>query len=108
MSLPEVHLVGGTCAEALRLAPVASAVRAQGRLTPVLLAGGADPAAVARTFAAFGRPADVTLPATEDPADTLRRLDQLWAVRTPAAVLVRGDNLAAALAAYWRRIPVMH
>ncbi len=30
MSLPEVHLVGGTCAEALRLAPVALAMRVQG------------------------------------------------------------------------------
>ena len=108
MSLPEVHLVGGTCAEALRLAPVATAIRAQGRLTPVVLAGGADPAAVARTFAAFGRAADVLLPATDDPAATLRRLDQLWALRTPAAVLLRGDHLAAALAAYWRRIPIMH
>ncbi|GIE96659.1 hypothetical protein Ari01nite_41240 [Paractinoplanes rishiriensis] len=106
--MPEVHLVGGTCAEALRLAPVAAAMRAQGRLTPVLLAGGADPAAVARTFAAFGRPADVALPATDSRAAAVRRLDQLWAVRTPSAVLVRGDNLAAGLAAYWRRIPIMH
>jgi len=32
----------------------------------------------------------------------------LWAVRTPSAVVLRGDNLAAALAAYWRRIPIMH
>jgi UDP-N-acetylglucosamine 2-epimerase (non-hydrolysing) len=108
MSLPEVHLVGGTCAEAVRLAPVVTAMRTQRRLTPVLLAGGADPAAVARTFAAFGRAADVTLPAAADRADAVRELDQFWAVRTPSAVVVRGDNLAAALAAHWRRIPIMH
>jgi UDP-N-acetylglucosamine 2-epimerase (non-hydrolysing) len=108
MSLPEVHLVGGTCAEALRLAPVAVAMRAQGRLTPVLLAAGADPAAVARTFAAFGLGVEVSLPATADEAAGVRRFDQFWAVRTPSAVVVRGDNLAAALAAYWRRIPVLH
>jgi UDP-N-acetylglucosamine 2-epimerase (non-hydrolysing) len=108
MSLPEVHLVGGTCAEALRLAPVALAMRAQRRLAPVLLAAGADPAAVTRTLAAFGLTPDVTLPATADRATAVRRLDQFWAVRTPSAVVLRGDNLAAALAAYWRRIPIMH
>jgi UDP-N-acetylglucosamine 2-epimerase (non-hydrolysing) len=111
MSLPEVHLVGGTCAEALRLAPVALAIRAQGRLAPKLLAGGPDPASVARTFGAFGLAPHVMLPAAAPESgftDTLRRLDQLWAVRTPSAVLVRGDNLAAALAAHWRRIPVVH
>jgi len=108
MSLPEVHLVGGTCADAFRLAPVAVAMRDQNRLRPVLLAGGADPAAVTRTFAAFGLTPEVTLPAAADRASAIYRLDQLWAVRTPAAVLVRGDDLAAALAAYWRRIPVVH
>jgi UDP-N-acetylglucosamine 2-epimerase (non-hydrolysing) len=111
MSLPEVHLVGGTCAEALRLAPVALAIHAQGRLALKLLAGGPDPAGVARTFGAFGLAPHVMLPASAPDsgfADTVRRLDQLWSVRTPSAVLVRGDNLAAALAAHWRRIPVMH
>jgi UDP-N-acetylglucosamine 2-epimerase (non-hydrolysing) len=108
MSLPEVHLVAGTSAEALRLAPVAAAMRTQGRLTPVLLAGGSAPAAVTRTFAAFGLAVDVPLPSTADDAAALRRLDQLWAVRTPSAVVMRGDNFAGALAAYWRRIPVIH
>ena len=108
MSLPEVHLVGGTCAEALRLAPVVFAMRDQARVRPIVLAAGSHPADVARTFAAFGLSVDVTLPVAEDRATAVRRLDQLWAVRTPSAVVVRGDNLAAALAAYWRRIPIMH
>ena len=108
MSLPEVHLAGGTCAEALRLVPVALAMREQGLVAPVLLAGGADPTAVAKTYIACGLAADVTLPASAGLAAALRRYDQLWAVRTPAAVVVRGDNLGAALAAYWRRVPVMH
>jgi UDP-N-acetylglucosamine 2-epimerase (non-hydrolysing) len=108
MSLPEVHLAGGTCAEALRLAPVAIAMREQGRVTPVLLAAGPDPTAVAKTYIACGLAADVTLPASTDVAAAVRRYDQLWATRTPAAVVVRGDHLAAALAAHWRRVPVMH
>ena len=108
MSLPEVHLAGGTCAEALRLVPVALAMREQGLVAPVLLAGGPDPTAVAKTYIACGLAADVTLPASADLAAALRRYDQLWAVRTPAAVVVRGDNLGAALAAFWRRVPVMH
>jgi UDP-N-acetylglucosamine 2-epimerase (non-hydrolysing) len=108
MTLPEVHLVGGTCAEALRLAPVALEIQAQGRLTPTLLAGGPDPGSVARTFGAFGLTAHIMLPASTGRAEAVRCFDQLWAGRTPSAVLVRGDNLAAALAAFWRRIPIMH
>ena len=108
MSLPEVHLAGGTCAEALRLVPVALAMREQGLVAPILLAGGPEPTAVAKTYIAGGLAADITLPASADLGVALRRYDQLWAVRTPAAVVVRGDNLGAALAAYWRRVPVMH
>ncbi|MFI5893020.1 UDP-N-acetylglucosamine 2-epimerase [Actinoplanes sp. NPDC051513] len=108
MTLPEVHLAGGTCAEALRLAPVAIALREQGLVAPVLIAAGPDPTAVAKTWIACGLAADITLPASADLAAAMRRYDQLWAVRTPASVVVRGENLAAALAAYWRRVPIMH
>src|SRR4051794_37092816 len=108
MSLPEVHLAGGTCAEALRLAPVALAMREQGLVAPILLAGGPEPTNVARTYISCGLAADVTLPASADLAASIRRYDQLWEVRTPAAVVVRGDNLGAALAAHWRRVPIMH
>jgi UDP-N-acetylglucosamine 2-epimerase (non-hydrolysing) len=106
MPLPEVHLVGASRAEALRLAPVAIALRAQGRLTPVLLATGPDPSAVDRTFAAFGLTPQLTVPTGEEQGEAVRRLDALWAGRTPAAVVLR-DSLAAAMAAYWRRIPIM-
>jgi UDP-N-acetylglucosamine 2-epimerase (non-hydrolysing) len=108
MTMPEVHLAGGTCAEALRLAPVAIAMRAQGLVTPVLIAASPEPTAVARTWIACGLAADITLPASAGHSAAIRRYDQLWAARTPAAVVVRGDNLGAALAAYWRRVPIMH
>lgn len=106
MSLPEVHLVGGSRAEALRLAPVAIAMREQGRLEPILLAAGPDPDAVDGTFAAFGLTPHITLPTGAERTEAVRRFDLLWASRTPAAVILR-DNLAGAAAAFWRRVPVM-
>jgi UDP-N-acetylglucosamine 2-epimerase (non-hydrolysing) len=118
MSLPEVHLIGGTRPEAVKLAPVATSMRAAGLVAPVLVAGGQDPAMVVRALAAFDLAPDVTLTvecSTGSPAELLtemiKRLDALWAERRPAAVVVQGDtttSLAGALAAFWRRIPVVH
>ena len=110
MPLPEVHLVGGTSAEAVRLAPVATAMREQARIEPILLGAGPEPLAYARTLEVFGLTPGLTVPAGNK-TDTLRRLDHLWATRTPAAVVVQGDAgaaLPAAVAAFWRRIPVVH
>ncbi|MGA5305366.1 non-hydrolyzing UDP-N-acetylglucosamine 2-epimerase [Nucisporomicrobium flavum] len=117
-SLPEVHLIGGTRPEAVKLAPVVLAMRDAGLLTPVLVASGQHPAMVGQALAAFGLTPDVTLRVergTGGQAELLtamiRQLDELWQVRTPAAVIVQGDtttSLAGALAAFWRRIPVVH
>ncbi|WP_127543946.1 non-hydrolyzing UDP-N-acetylglucosamine 2-epimerase [Actinoplanes sp. OR16] len=114
----EVHLIGGTRPEAVKLAPVALAMREAGLLTPVLLASGQHPAMVSQALAAFGLEPDITLTverSTGSQAELLtamvRELDELWSVRTPAAVIVQGDtttSLAGALAAFWRRIPVVH
>jgi len=114
MSLPEVHLVGGSRAEALRLAPVAIAMREQGRLQPILVAAGPDPDVVDGTFAAFGLTPHITLPTgprqpsagSAAAGEAVRRFDLLWASRTPAAVVL-WDSLAGASAAFWRRVPVM-
>jgi UDP-N-acetylglucosamine 2-epimerase (non-hydrolysing) len=113
MSLPEVHLVGGTATEAARLAPVALAMRDQRRLIPILLAAGPDPVSFAGALLAFDLIPDVdgADSAGADQAETVRRFDQFWARRTPAAVVIHGDrgaSLAAAIAANWRRIPVVH
>ncbi|MEU4691823.1 UDP-N-acetylglucosamine 2-epimerase (non-hydrolyzing) [Actinoplanes sp. NPDC023714] len=114
----EVHLVGGTRPEAVKLAPVALAVREAGLLEPVLLAGGPDPATVGRALAAFGLEPDISLTVERGTGSRdelliamVRELDELWSVRTPAAVIVQGDttaSMAGALAAFWRRIPVVH
>jgi UDP-N-acetylglucosamine 2-epimerase (non-hydrolysing) len=117
-SLPPVHLVAGTRPEAIKLAPVAMAMRAAGRLDPVLVASGQHPAMVTQALAAFDLTADVALP-VERPTGTqpelltalVSRLDALFAQRRPAAVVVQGDTtttLAGAMAAFWRHIPVVH
>lgn len=114
----EVHLVGGTRPEAVKLAPVAIAMREQGLLTPVLVESGQHPAMVGQALAAFDLAPDITVrierstgTQAELVGELIRRLDALWTVRVPAAVMVQGDtttSLAGALAAFWRRIPVVH
>ncbi|NMO54003.1 UDP-N-acetylglucosamine 2-epimerase (non-hydrolyzing) [Actinoplanes sp. TBRC 11911] len=118
MSLPEVHLIGGTRPEAVKLAPVAVAMREQGLVEPVLLASGQHPAMVVQALAAFDLTPDVTLTVerttgsqAELLTEMIRKLEELWDRRPPAAVIVQGDtttSLAGALAAFWRRIPVVH
>lgn len=116
MSLPEVHLIGGTRHATVKLAPVATAMRAAGLLAPVLVTCGRHPAE--RVLAAFDLAPDVMLPSQRDAGteaelltEMIQQFDALWSERSPAAVLVQGDtttSLAAALAACWRRIPVVH
>ncbi|MEU4214102.1 non-hydrolyzing UDP-N-acetylglucosamine 2-epimerase [Actinoplanes sp. NPDC026623] len=118
MALPEVHLICGTRTQAVRLAPVAAAMREAGVVAPVLVAGGRYPAMAGQALTAFGLFPDVTLRVergagsrSELRTEMIRRLDELWTERPPAAALVQGDtttSLAGALAACWRRIPVVH
>ncbi|GGJ79869.1 UDP-N-acetyl glucosamine 2-epimerase [Pilimelia anulata] len=118
MSLPEIHLIAGTRPEAVKLAPVATAMAADGLLAPVLVASGQHPTMVTQALAAFDLAPDVTLAVsrtTGSQAELLTamvaELDALFAERAPAAVIVQGDtttSLAGALAAFWRRIPVVH
>ncbi|MBG0560881.1 non-hydrolyzing UDP-N-acetylglucosamine 2-epimerase [Actinoplanes aureus] len=118
MSVREVHLIGGTRPEAVKLAPVALAMREAGLVKPILLASGQHPAMVTQALAAFDLEPDITLQVERSSGSQaelltamIRELDELWSVRTPAAVIVQGDtttSLAGALAAFWRRIPVVH
>ncbi len=118
MNRPEVHLIGGTRPEAVKLAPVVVAMRAAGVVQPVLVASGQHPAMVQQALTAFDLTPDVTLQVertgggqAELLTELVRKLDELWNTRTPAAVIVQGDtttSLAGALAAFWRRIPVVH
>jgi UDP-N-acetylglucosamine 2-epimerase (non-hydrolysing) len=118
MTLPEVHLIGGTRPEAVKLAPVVIAMREAGLLTPVMVASGQHPTMVSQALAAFDLTPDVTLTVERSTGtqaelltEMIRQLEELWSERTPAAVIVQGDtttSLAGALAAFWRRIPVVH
>ncbi|MBN1173551.1 MAG: UDP-N-acetylglucosamine 2-epimerase, partial [Micromonosporaceae bacterium] len=116
--VPEVHLIAGTRPEAIKLAPVAAALRAAGRLTPRLIASGQHPTMVHQALTAFDQVPDVTLTIeratgsqSELVTELIRHLDELFAERRPAAVVVQGDTtttLAGAMAAFWRQIPVVH
>ncbi len=118
MNRPEVHLIGGTRPEAVKLAPVATALKAAGLLEPVLVASGQHPTMVHQALAAFDLTPDVVLQVergngsqAELLTEMVRQLDGLFAERNPAAIIVQGDtttSLAGALAAFWRRIPVVH
>ncbi len=113
-----VCLVGGTRPEGLKLAPVAAAMRERGRLRPLIVASGQHPAMFHQALAAFGLEPDVTVPLArtaggqaELASQLLPRLDAVLADRRPVAVLVQGDTsttLAAALAGFWRGVPVAH
>lgn len=115
---PRVWLVMGTRPEAIKLAPVAEAIVAAGRMEPVLVATGQHPTMVDQALETFGLRADVTLPLhrrdggqPELLGQMLTGLDGLADREPPAVVVVQGDTtttLAGTLAAFWRRVPVVH
>lgn len=114
-----VCLVGGTRPEALKLGPVAAAMRESGRLRPVIIASGQHPSMFHEALSVFGLEPDATLTLersagggqAELAGQLLPELDVLLARFEPAAVVVQGDTattLAGALAGFWRRVPVIH
>ena len=116
--VPEVLLIAGTRPEAVKMAPVAAAMFAGGRIRPVLVNSGQHPEMVDQALESFGFVADVKLKLNrlsggqaELTGQLIEELDRLCTEREPAAVLVQGDTtttLAGALAAFWRQIPVVH
>ncbi|MBW0116887.1 non-hydrolyzing UDP-N-acetylglucosamine 2-epimerase [Pseudonocardia abyssalis] len=114
---PVVHLIVGTRPEAVKMAPLALALRRAGVLEPVLVATGQHPTMVAQALAAFGLEPDVvcklhrtTGEQSELAAQLTSALDAVLAAGS-AAVVVQGDTTSAlvgGLVAMWRRIPVVH
>ncbi|HET8640732.1 MAG TPA: UDP-N-acetylglucosamine 2-epimerase (non-hydrolyzing) [Pseudonocardiaceae bacterium] len=110
--------MGGTRPEALKLGPVAAAMRELGRLRPVIVASGQHPSMFHQALSVFGLEPDVTVDLARDGGGQaelagrlLPELDALLGRLEPAAVVVQGDTattLAGALTAFWRRIPVAH
>lgn len=114
----EVLLLVGTRPEAVKAAPVALCLAEHPRLTPAIVHSGQHAAMVEQALTPFGLRPDESLRYRRETggqaelfAHLLPALDELLDRRRPAAVLVQGDTataLAGALAAFWRRIPVVH
>jgi UDP-N-acetylglucosamine 2-epimerase (non-hydrolysing) len=103
MPQPEVHLVFGAAEAAAELGVVADAMRQASLVAPVLIA-------TASAYPDLDLRPDLTIEA--DPlAGLIPALAGLWALRTPAVVLVAADDpagMAAAMAAAWCGLPVAH
>jgi UDP-N-acetylglucosamine 2-epimerase (non-hydrolysing) len=118
MQLPRVLLIAGTRPEAIKLAPLVPAFRRAERLEPIFVSSGQHPAMVEQALDAFSLSPDVRLeidrPSGEQAellSALLPAIDQVIVEHAPAAVIVQGDTsttLAGALAAFWRRIPIVH
>ncbi|HEX3588455.1 MAG TPA: UDP-N-acetylglucosamine 2-epimerase (non-hydrolyzing) [Pseudonocardiaceae bacterium] len=117
----DVLLLVGTRPEAIKAAPVALTLaerRPQTGLRPRIIHSGQHRAVVEQALSPFGLGPDEWLDVRRDSggqaelfAGLLPALDDLLGRRTPAAVVVQGDTsttLAGALAAFWRRVPVVH
>lgn len=116
--MDDVLLLVGTRPEAVKAAPVALALAAHPGLRPVIVHSGQHEEMADQALAPFGLRPDERLVLTrttggqaELAAGLLPALDEVLVRRAPAAMLVQGDTttaLAGALAAFWRRVPVVH
>jgi UDP-N-acetylglucosamine 2-epimerase (non-hydrolysing) len=113
-----VMVVYGTRPEAIKLAPVIRAIAASPRLRPVVTLTGQHQTIVEQVNSMFGiRPdhdLDVIGPRQSLhrlTARVLERLDPVLREERPDAVVVQGDTtsaFAAALAAFYEHVPVVH
>lgn len=115
--MPTYLLIAGTRPEAVKLAPVAKALRAKGA-DAAFLAVGQHGELLTNTLAAFGEiPRYTKLPFRQGRSpeallsEMLQVLPPLFDRIAPHGVLVQGDTttaLGGALAAFYRRIPLIH
>jgi UDP-N-acetylglucosamine 2-epimerase (non-hydrolysing) len=116
--LPRVHVLVGTRPEAVKMAPLATALRASGLVEPVVVATGQHTTMVSQALAAFGQVPDITLELdrrtgeqAELVAELAPALDRVLAADGSAAVVVQGDTtsvLVGGLVAFWRKVPLVH
>lgn len=118
MPVPKLAFVLGTRPEAIKLAPVVLAARADGRFRVEVCVTGQHRQMIDPILAAFGIEPDVDLNLMQ-PGQTIAELtarlliavDGYFAKSAPDLILVQGDTttvLAASLAAFYRRVPVGH
>lgn len=108
----------GTRPEAIKMAPVIAALQADAQLEPYVINAGQHREMIEQVVRLFGIHVDADLAAME-PSQTLagltsrlvERIDQALAAAKPDMVLVQGDTttvLCAALASFYRKIPIGH
>lgn len=111
-------VIVGTRPEAIKLAPVVRALRADARHVVTVVDTGQQPSLVPPALAAVGLDATVRLTLDRDDhglnelsSRLLSALDRVMSEQQPDAVLVQGDTTSAfagALAAFHRGVPVGH
>lgn len=108
----------GTRPEAIKMAPVIAALRHDAELEPYVINAGQHREMIEQVVRLFGIEVDADLAAME-PGQTLagltsrlvERIDQALEASKPDMVLVQGDTttvLCAALASFYRKIPIGH
>jgi UDP-N-acetylglucosamine 2-epimerase (non-hydrolysing) len=118
MKKPVICFVIGTRPEAIKVAPVVNAMRADGRFEAVLIGSGQHTTPVLQALEPFGLAPDMMFD-LDRPTGGLNEfsglltpeLDRVFADLNPAACVVHGDTITAsvaALAAFFRQIPVVH
>ena len=113
-----VMVIYGTRPEAIKLAPVIRAISSSARLSPIVTVTGQHRAIVDQVNAMFGVDPDHDLNTIRPKqsldgltARVLQRLTPTLRRERPDAVVVQGDTtsaFAAALAAFYEHIPVVH
>ena len=118
MAPAAIAVVAGTRPEGIKLAPVVHALRRRRGVEALLVSTGQHREMLRQALAAFALRPDVDLDvmrAGQGPNDVtvaaLARLEPILREVRPAWVVVQGDTttaMAAALAAFYQRIPVAH
>ena len=97
MPRPRVHVVVGTRPEAVKLAPLVLAMRAEGSVEPVVIATGQHPEMVDQVLSDFGIEPDVRLVLDRRTGDQAELVAQLCpaldrALVDSSGVVVQGDT----------------
>lgn len=113
-----VAVVLGTRPEVIKLAPVVEALRASPDLEPLVISTGQHREMLDQALAAFDLRPDIDLRIMapgqslhQVTSRTLKRMRAVLSEQTPAWLVVQGDTttaLAAAMAAFYDRVPVAH
>src|SRR5690242_3216425 len=116
MPKPRIHVVVGTRPEAVKLAPLVLAMRAEGSVEPVVVATGQHHQMVDQVLGDFGIEPDERLVLDRRSGEQAELVGQLCpaldrALVDSSGVVVQGDTttvLVGGLVAFWRRLPLIH